>query len=548
MLNVMLVDDDYPVLEFLRKAVPWESLHMRVQGVYENGVKALEAAKQSPPDILITDIGMPYMNGLELIERVREYCPRLKVAILSCHNEFVYAQQSVKLNVNDYILKETIEIESMIQMLREFAEQLEDMQIASRKVERLQQIAKESRSAIRSQFFNNFLYHPILFTEQMTERALEHGIRLDRYAYVPVICCIDQLADTRKRFVSMDSLFFAIENVIEEVIWEPEGMVIFRPSPERLLLLFPIHKDRESAYSPRKIEETLQAIKRSLLQYLRVRVTFLIGQHGQDIRSLRERMLELEEHAEEARFYAGSGATASYSQMTYATEDLFTHYAAALEELKQVVLEQAADRVESVSGYWTEWVISKRYHPRMVKEWFLKIMLDLQLKFKSLQNFQSDYSLEVLHQSVLEAETIEQLREMMMVFLQRMFPMMEHIYKQPQRKEIVDAQLYVLRSLHRRVTQEEVAEHLHLNPSYLSRLFKRETGENFVEFVTRAKMEKAKELMDQTDSTVEELAELLGYENKSYFLKCFKSYSGLTPSEYAGKVQKGRSGNAKKSQ
>lgn len=548
MLNVMLVDDDYPVLEFLRKAVPWESLHMQVCGVYENGVKALEAAKVSPPDILITDIGMPYMNGLELIERVREHCPHLKVAILSCHNEFVYAQQAVKLNVNDYILKETIEIESMVQMLRKFAEQLEDMQTASRKVERLQQIAKESRSAIRDQFFNNFLYHPLLLTEQMTDQAHEYGIRFDSYAYIPVICCIDHLADTRKRFVSMDSLLFAIENVIEEVIWEPSSIVIFRPSSERLLLLFPIHKSKEAVNSSGEIDATLRTIMRSLLHYLSISVTLLIGQNGQDSRSIRERMVELLKHAEEARFYEGSGVIAKYNLMTYTTEDLFTHYATALEELKQVVLGQAADRVESVSGSWTDWIIGKRYQPRMVKEWFLKIMLDLQLKFKSLQNFQSDYSLEVLHQSVLEAETIEQLREMMVVFLHGMFPMMENIFKQPQRKEIIEAQLYVLRSLHRRVTQEEIAEHLHLNPSYFSRLFKRETGETFVEFVTRAKMEKAKELMDQTDSTVEELAELLGYENKSYFLKCFKSYSGLTPSEYSGKVQKGRSGNAKKSQ
>lgn len=539
MLNVMLVDDDYPVLDFLRKAVPWESLRMKVQGIYENGVKALEAAKAFPPDILITDIGMPHMNGLELIYRVKEHCPRLKVAILSCHNEFDYALQAVKLHVDDYILKETIEIENIVQMLRKFAAQLEQSLTESRKVERLQQITKESRSAIKDQFLRTLLYHPLLFPEQLAEQAREYGIRLGNDAYVPVVCFIDRYEETRKRFVSADNMMFAVENVMEELIRKP-GAVIFRPSPERLLLLFPIQQVRRSVSELFETADTLRTIQRALFHHLNISATFLIGQSGQDVRSLRTRMIELLGGSEEARFYTGSGVITKFSPVTFATEDLFTHYAAAIEQLKQAVLEQAADRVETVTRHWTGLITRERYHPKAVKEWFLKIMLDLQLKFKSLQHFQSDDSPEVLHQSVLEAETMEQLREQVVSFLYRMLPVVEHIYRQPQRKEITEAQLYVLRSMHRRVTQEEVAEHLHLNPSYFSRLFKRETGENFVEFVTRTKMEKAKELIDQTDSTVEELAELLGYENKSYFLKCFKSYTGLTPSEYAGKVRRGR--------
>ena len=161
--------------------------------------------------------------------------------------------------------------------------------------------------------------------------------------------------------------------------------------------------------------------------------------------------------------------------------------------------------------------------------------MDLQLKFKSLQHFRSDYTLEVLHQSVLSAESLDQLLEMVASVLRSTFPVMDQVNQQHQRKEITEAQLYVIRSLGRRVSQEEVSDYLHLNPSYFSRLYKKETGETFMEFTTRTKMEKAKELIDQTSSTVEELAEKLGYENKSYFLKCFKAFTGFTPSEYARK-------------
>ncbi|WP_159881498.1 response regulator transcription factor [Paenibacillus puerhi] len=540
MLNIMLVDDDFPVLEFLRQAVPWASLDMKVQGVYQNGMRAMEAAKASPPDILITDIGMPHMNGLELIEKMREFCPQLKVAILSCHNDFSYAQQAIKLQVDDYLLKETMEAEHIVKMLRSLSEQLKEVRTEKHKVEQLQKLTKWSGSAIMTRLLRTLLYHPLIFTEQLTEQAAELGIHLDTYAYLPVVGFIDRFKETQKRFVSEDNLMFAVENLATELTGGPSASVIFRPSPDRLLLLFPIVPGKLHPSGIAEVEETLRNIQKSLLRYLRVGTTFLIGEQGQDVRSLRGRIIELMEGAEDARFYTGHGVLTKFRPLPYSAADLFAHYASAQEQLKQVVLDQAGERVEPVTRYWTEMITADRYPPGIVKEWFLQMMLDLQLKFKSLQNFETDYSMEVLHQTILEAETVGQLREMVSTLLHRSFPVMEHIYKQPQRRDIAEAQRYVLRALNRRVTQEEVAEFLHLNPSYFSRLFKRETGENFVEFATRTKMEKAKELIDRTDCTVEELAEQLGYDNKSYFLKCFKSYTGMTPSEYAGKVQRAK--------
>jgi two-component system response regulator YesN len=540
MLNVMLVDDDYPVLDYLRQTIPWESLGMKVQGFFENGVKALEAVKVEPPDILITDIGMPHMNGLELIEKAKELHPQIKVAILSCHNEFAFAQQAVKLHVDDYILKETMQPQSIIQMLRKLAVQLDESRSENLKVERLQQITKESQSALMDKFLRTLLYYPLLFPEQLMEQAKDYGIVLSSFAYLPVICFIDRYEVTRKRFYSEDNLMFAVQNVIEELTRESEKTVIFRLSRKQLLLLFPIQPMNLSCNGIGEAEAMLKEIQRSLRQYIRVGVTFLMGKHGQDLKSLRERILELIQSSEEARFYSVSGVIARYQPAKYSEEDFFTHYSTAFDQLKQVVMEQASDQVDRVSKQWIEHIAREQYHPRIAKEWFLKLMLDLQFKFKSLQNFQSDYSLEVLHQTILEAETLEQLRELIVSFLHRTFPVMEQIYRQPKRKEITEAQQYVIRSMNRRVTQEEVAEYLHLNPSYFSRLFKKETSENFVEFVTRTKMEKAKELIDQTACTVEELADMLGYDNKSYFLKCFKNFTGLTPSEYAGKMKRGK--------
>lgn len=100
------------------------------------------------------------------------------------------------------------------------------------------------------------------------------------------------------------------------------------------------------------------------------------------------------------------------------------------------------------------------------------------------------------------------------------------------RSEVADACKYVSLRLDRRITLDEVAGSLHLNPSYFSRLFKKETGITFIEYVTRMKMERAKDQLRQTDRTVGEICESLAYDNVSYFSKIFKAYAGVTPIEY----------------
>ena len=125
MYNVMLVDDDYPVLELLSETVEWEKLGLRLQSVHENGASALSHALKEMPDILITDIGMPEMNGIELTKKLKQRKPNLQVAILSCHSEFTFAQQALRLNVQEYILKDTLDLDDLRDVLLSIRESLE---------------------------------------------------------------------------------------------------------------------------------------------------------------------------------------------------------------------------------------------------------------------------------------------------------------------------------------------------------------------------------------------------------------------------------------
>lgn len=121
----MLVDDDFPVIEMLSELIEWEKLGVTLHSTHENGKSAFEKASEEMPDILITDIGMPQMNGIELTKQLKEINPNLQVVILSCHTEFKFAKQALNLRVQDYLVKDMFDSEEFCQVIKKIVENLE---------------------------------------------------------------------------------------------------------------------------------------------------------------------------------------------------------------------------------------------------------------------------------------------------------------------------------------------------------------------------------------------------------------------------------------
>lgn len=117
-------------------------------------------------------------------------------------------------------------------------------------------------------------------------------------------------------------------------------------------------------------------------------------------------------------------------------------------------------------------------------------------------------------------------------FLKDKILMLSSMWKQNVRKEIAEAKRYVMNHISEKAGMEEMAKRLGLNPTHFSRLFRLETGLTFIEYVTRVKMEHARDLLNQTNLTIVEIAEQLGYDNVSYFIKLFRNFSGMTPAEF----------------
>ncbi|MCU6791968.1 response regulator [Paenibacillus sp. WQ 127069] len=531
MYKVMLVDDDYPVLELLSEAIDWVRLDLQLTSVHENGISALEACAEDMPDIVITDIGMPKMNGLELIRELQQRKPDIRVAILSCHNEFRLAQQAMKLNVQDYLLKDTLDPADLEKLLLQFKDKLDQEQQQDQLHTHLLDLVDRSKELMREKFIRSTIQEPILDAAKWQMEANAFGLSFQGQICLPVMGFISNYRSVTQRFGSNDILRFAVNNVIQEVLDKESSRTIhvsYDAKESFMLYLYPPGL-KVNPYEQTK--RTIELIQGALRRSLKITMNYLIGSISTNHDELKLGLKGLLGSSAQ-RFYLGEGEIARQQDRGLVKAHVFSFYDKANEEFRDILIDKREAALLPTIQRWMNVFKEQSCPPEMVKDWVLKLLLDLKLKLQSLQHFRSTYSVDVMHKDILEIDTLTELESWLIDYFHSAISVTGEIMDHSKRLSVLNALQYVSMNLDKRISLEEVAEHLFLNSSYFSRLFKKETGETFIEYVTRMKMERAKELLDMTNEPMCKICELLGYDSQSYFIKIFKSYNGLTPVEY----------------
>ncbi|MFF2446402.1 response regulator [Neobacillus sp. NPDC058068] len=539
MYKVMLVDDDYPVIELLAKTITWEDLGLTLQSTHENGASAYEKALDEVPDILITDIGMPKMNGIELTKRVKELNPNLQVVILSCHSEFEFAQQALKLHVQDYVVKDTFDPEDLCNLVRKLKENLDSQQNEIVKQRRIQHMLERNRESVKERFIRNTLYQKHTNEKEWLSEAKLLGIDLDHYGYVAVLGMVHDFSSLKSYFLSEELVGFAINNIITEMIEESRSSAVhFFLGAKELIVFFP-YSDALKIGSMYEASVGMKKMQKALNKYLHIDLSFMVGEGCKQLLDIKQEVSHLV-NGKYQSFYMEPGSIQKSSVVQPFSDDLFSKYDEAAADFRGLILSKDEREITPFVEKWVSFIGEKRYSPEIVKEWILKLLLDLKVKLKALQFFHANHPVECLTNEISSIDFLCDLKTWLINYFNSLVSLSKNVYNQTKRKEILDTFRYVSMNLEKKISLEEVAGNLFLNQSYFSRLFKKEVGETFVEYVTKMKISRAKELLEQTADPVGKICERLGYDNQSYFIKLFKNYVGVTPIEYRdGKVSVG---------
>lgn len=324
------------------------------------------------------------------------------------------------------------------------------------------------------------------------------------------------------------NLQFVMDNVLQEFL-EIDGIIQFALTERQFILFIPLpHILVRNLYE--EFRDNFRHVQRMAKLHLRMGISFLRGGYSKS-----DRYQEADSGAAgfpgPALLYC-RGAVMKYAPVQTSGEDLFVHYSEILQQLRDCIQQEDSPQLAAKVREIKQYIGDQKYPVESVKSWLLKMVMELELKYVVMQNFVSNFNSERLQRSIQEFETLEQLMEWLEEFLKDKILMLSSMWKQNVRKEIAEAKRYVMNHIGEKVGMEEMAKRLGLNPTHFSRLFRLETGLTFIEYVTRVKMEQARDLLNQTNLTIVEIAEQLGYDNVSYFIKLFRNFSGMTPAEF----------------
>lgn len=529
LLKVMILDDERLVRDLLKACIDWHELGMYIAAESGSALEGLELVDKVKPDIIFTDICMPVMDGLEFSRRVLEKHPDIKIIILTGHDEFEYAQNSIKLGIVDFLLKPINDDE-----IRETALTVKEKLLSERNrtedYERLKEQLRQNMPYLREKFLNE-LVQGYVSSDTVKEKAQYFDIPLPedifQVAVLELLCEGQELTDEEGRLILNMHCMAQLR-----AFFEGKGVSIFPDNRERIVILM-YDKDID-AY------ECCESIRQMLVDRLSCSFCIGIGNMYDNIDNLYLSYYEACD-ALRYRFAAGPNQVISFSDICPSDDqkdqwdcevmDNYCFYLkSGLKEKAQELVSAVFSELRSIpSCEETVRVLACNFTANA-----LNVLLQLGIKqqevFKEgVQPFESIFKLSSL------AETEAHINEISAIVAEAA----GRLQGKKARKLISDVKEYINRSYSSPdLTLSSVARKFYINPSYLSRIFKEEIGMTFIDYLTKLRMEKSIRLFHETDKKAYQIAAEVGINDPQYFSVCFKKYTGLSVNDFKkGKIQ-----------
>lgn len=524
MLKVVVADDEARVCQLILMLTDWDSLGMEVAGVASNGLEALELVEHLHPDILITDIRMPGCHGLELIERAKGKFPQLEIVIISGYAHFEFAQTAIKHGVGDYLLK-PIKKEELMATLDKLGKRCRQRSQSVSEVEQLRQSNQENVDQLRLRLPLDVLNQRLT---AVTEEELwaAYRFRAEPGLYQIALLKIDDPAGSFSSAtldIIQDKTTAIFQRELRGVCGQP--LMAFQAGWGCCLLSF----------MPGAQDTVRKHLRSCLDQLLAQRSVFGSVEFSLALSPVVSQIGELPAAAQTARRVAGNRLTEGTGRL-----------------LADAPRPSGLDRDRTLDQY--------RRRMERGMEGLDAQLLDEAVEELRLAGDAAHYAQgwELLELTVAagqlfllrpEIEDRERLQREFEAACDRcgraenLFQCLSHLQREQleavcQRRHndtirpIRMAKQYVQRHYSQPITLEDVCEVVGFSSSYFSSLFKKETGEGFAKYLTRVRMERAKELLQQTSLPVSEICAQVGYSDLKHFTQNFKKETNLNPGQY----------------
>lgn len=539
MYTLLIVDDEKWVRQGLSLTIDWMAEGIKLIGEAEDGEEALQRIQADSPDIIITDIKMPRMDGLDLIEALRNQQKKAHVIIISGYSDFNYAQKALKYGAYDYVLK-PIEETALLEVVRRCVSDLEQENKRRHHLNEMSGRIRESLPLARQHFLEVLLLgRTISPLDNLEARWQALNMTLNQHCLIVFTIKIHHWGARVEREKDRSLIRLALGNIAEEISmnW---GQAVACPLENNvdteLAVLFSrgIAPYSKESYMDGAFSNGMIALVDAARRYLGI--TISIGISGEGSMAKLAQCFEEALYACSFAFYEGCGKV--YDSAWFPMRENKFHVYIGPDgswETRLIHAMKLGDKraVNELVEYLIEHLQSAREQssPLYVSRGLRVLLRNVVKKWEAAHPTMKAPGIDIFNERILNRDfTLAQLKqELPEVILQCAC----ESRGTGSHKRIIELGMqYSRQHFMTGISMNDVAEHLYLNPSYFSKVFHEEVGETYSKYLIRLRMEKAKQLLKTSTLKIYEIAEQVGYADFRHFSKTFKEIEGMTPAQY----------------
>jgi len=528
MYKIMLADDEGIVIDALKFIIAKNFGDSCIIEFAKTGRSVIELAEHFRPDIAFIDIQMPGINGIEAMKEIKKNNKSTIFIVVSAYDKFDYAKEAIGLGVLDYVNK-PIDQKVIVSLMQQAMEKVD-----AEKEKRSNDLMIKEKLETVIPIIESGLIYSVLFQENYAE-DVENFKRLlginEDYGYMMIVKFGDSLVDGRLTnavgaSVKAQAKYMEIREIIKEFFPGIVGSMM----ANMVIVYVPCHSnEQEDEYQGRiDVIETARKMVRKLRRAVDAQFRVGIG----STKEINEASASYSEAMNSFNYTTGTVAHVKDLPIGCEYEE---DYPIDIEEaLFSSVSVGDTTAARNEAGHFFDWMVDRHYQEIMdVKLKTLEfVLLTEQIGYRSGG---MTYQFTSRHDYLSTINEINNYDDLRNWFYSKIQEVCRNIgtKKETSLNSITErAKEYIKNHYQKEISLDDVSREVNISPYYFSKLFKEETGENFIEFVTNIRMEKAKELLSQTGKSMKEICSEVGYSDPNYFSRSFKKNIGVTPTEY----------------
>lgn len=520
MLRTLIVDDEHQICALMNNLIDWENLPMESAGFASNGLEAIEILQKEAIDIVITDVRMPGMDGLELLEKCKELGLNIKFVIMSGYTQFEYAYSAIRHGVEDFLLK-PLDKDELNDTLRRITQKLlrpGESLILDRRNAFLASLINQSFPIDCQKLSVDFCNQNYNCT--MKDALFLYGLLQMDYkdagqnTLTNVEIRIKNLFSTTLSTVCQDSIIDFHNNQIHFFL------NFSMSEKDRLLEL---------------IEKVFDQVLALISPYHFVNATLITSKICQDLPALCDSLAETS-YIKDARILLGINQWISGSSFSYdpcvKVENVIPAVPAELPNLLELLKFE-----EAKSAIIRTWISAEsgfascpHLYSKALAQYLFQVLGCIKTCFNNFIDI--DTYIVSVNDAFSHCFSTEAIRQALDTYFSTLFASIQTHLGSDGQQIINSVQNYILAHIDSQITLEDVSQIVYLNPSYLGSLFKQKAGVNFGSFLTDLRITEAKKLLKNSSEPIVSVANRVGYKDQKHFRSTFKKIVGVKPSEY----------------